>query len=481
MTVRVRFAPSPSGFLHLGNVRTALFNCLFAKKEKGKFILRIEDTDRERSRQEYVDQTLKDLLWLGVEWDEGPDRPGAFGPYRQSERLPLYQQYAEKFVKEGRAYPCYCTEEELEAMKEAFVARGEPPRYDNRCRSLSASEAEKKRRQGIQPAIRFKIDKDQNPISVFHDLVRGEVRFDLNLFGDFVILRQDKIPTFHLAVCVDDGLMKVTHVIRGEDHLSNTPRHLLLFEALGLSAPQFAHLPLIFGKGNEPLSKRHGAVSTQEYRQLGYLPEALTNYLVLLGWSPGDNRELMTFDELKEAFDLKHVHKAHATFDIDKLNWIAGEKMRSLSQAAFCQKAIEYLREQNLLSETLRKRSEDWMGNALLLFQDSIRFFSELKERFEILTDDFSYQNPEWIKSSEAREIFQVALGILPTLQGEGEGLYDTFMNHLKPKVKAKGKGLFMPLRMALTGKEHGPELKRLLPVLGLEQVRRCLERALVL
>ena len=266
--LRVRFAPSPTGHLHLGNVRTALFNFLFAKREGGSFILRIEDTDRERSRPEYTEALMEDLLWMGLRWDEGPGVEGEYGPYLQSERLPIYREYIERLLSEGKAYPCYVTEEEAEAMREQARLERRPPRFDNRGRDFPPEEIQRRKARGIKPTVRFKIE---NPQLKFHDLIRGEVSFNLDdMVGDFIIQRADGLPTFHLAVCVDDGLMKITHVIRGEDHLSNTPKHILLMEAMGFRPPSYGHLSLIHGQGGEPLSKRLESVSVREFRRRGF-------------------------------------------------------------------------------------------------------------------------------------------------------------------------------------------------------------------
>ncbi len=464
MTVRVRFAPSPTGYLHIGNVRTALFNFLFAKREGGKLILRIEDTDRERSKPEYAKAVIEDLEWMGIRWDEGP--------FHQFEKLEVYQKSAQKLIQEGKAYYCYVTEEEIEEMKHLARLEHKPPHFDNRGRNFTKDEIEKRKARGIKPTVRFKIE---NPQLKMHDLVRGEVEFNLDeMMGDFVIQRADGLPTFHLAVCVDDGLMKITHVIRGEDHLSNTPKHILLLKAMGFEPPQYGHLSLIHGPGGEPLSKRLESVSVREFRRRGYLPEALNNYIALLGWSPGDNREIFTWRELQETFDLKKVGKSASIYDPHKLDWVNGEHLRALSDEEFVTKALNYLKGAGLL-----KYDEGLVRKILPVFKDNVEHFDQLPERLEILNDNFSYENKSLVENPQSREIFQAALGVLPLLKGEGEVLYDNFVNALKPKVKAKGKELFMPLRLALTGKEHGPELKRIFPVLGVNGVKKRLERVL--
>ena len=476
--IRVRFAPSPTGYLHIGNVRTALFNYLFAQKEGGQFILRIEDTDKERSRPEYAEAVTEDLAWMGIRWDEGPGVGGEFAPYHQSERLGIYQKYIQQLVQQGKAYSCYVTEEEIEEMKAHARLERRPPRFDNRGRNFSKEEIEKRKAKGIRPTVRFKIE---NPCVKMHDLIRGEVEFNLDeMMGDFVIQRADGIPTFHLAVCVDDGLMKITHVIRGEDHLSNTPKHILLLEAMGFRPPQYGHLSLIHGPGGEPLSKRLESVSVREFRRRGYHPAALANYIALLGWSAGDDREIFKWEELKKAFDLKRVGKSASIYDPHKLDWVNGQHLRALSDEEFSREALAYLKREKLL-----KHDETLIHKILPVFKDNVERFDQLPDRLEILSDHFSYEKPEVVQSAEAKEIFQAATAVLEEM-GVGAGLkpaptldFDVFINALKPKVKAKGKNLFMPLRLALTGKEHGPELKRIFPILGLEIVKKRFERIL--
>lgn len=466
--VRVRFAPSPTGFLHIGNIRTALFNYLFAKRQNGKFILRIEDTDSERSKPEYREALLEDMLWTGIRWDEGPGVGGEYGPYFQSERLSIYRKYLDQLIKEGKAYYCYVTEEEVEDMKRLARAEHKPPRFDNRGRNFTKEEIEKRKSRGIKPTVRFKIE---NPQLKMHDLIRGEVEFNLDeMVGDFVIQRADGTPTFHMAVCVDDGLMKITHVIRGEDHLSNTPKHILLLKAMGFAPPQYGHLSLIHGEGGEPLSKRLESVSVREFRKRGYLPHALANYIALLGWSPGDNREIFSWEELQKTFNLAKVGKSASIYDPHKLDWVNGEHIRAISDEEFSRHALAYLKEQKLL-----KHDEALVHRALPVFKDNVKRFDQLPERLEILNENFNYETPKLI---ENKEIFRAALEVIRE-RHTSPLQFDDFVNLLKSKVKAKGKDLFMPIRMALMGKEHGPELKRVFPVLGLDVVKKRFERAL--
>lgn len=472
--IRVRFAPSPTGFLHLGNVRTALFNYLFAKRQGGKFILRIEDTDRERSREEYRQALSEDLLWTGIRWDEGPGVEGEYGPYLQSERLEIYQSYVNRLLDQGKAYACYVTEAETEEMKHLARLEKRPPRFDNRGRFFTAQEIAERKARGIKPTVRFKIE---NPMLQMHDLIRGEVKFNLDdMMGDFVIQRADGSPTFHLAVCVDDALMKITHVIRGEDHLSNTPKHILLLEAMGFKPPQYGHLSLIHGPGGEPLSKRLEAVSLREFRKRGYFPPALANAIALLGWSPGDNREIFTWQELQQVFDLARIGKSASIFDPHKLDWVNGQHLRSLSDQDFVRLSAAYLKEYKKLPF-----DEKQVLKLLPVFKDNIERFEQLTERLEILSEEFSYEDEALLKTPQAKEVLQAALEVLPSIPTAAESGYEAFVNALKPKVKATGKNLFMPIRLALTGKEHGPELKRIFPILAFENLKKRFERALSL
>ncbi|MSR76760.1 MAG: glutamate--tRNA ligase [Candidatus Omnitrophica bacterium] len=469
--IRVRFAPSPTGYLHLGNVRTALFNYLFAKANGGKFILRVEDTDKERSRKEYLESQKEDLLWMGLRWDEGPEVDGPYGPYLQSERLEIYRTHIQKLLDEGKAYYCYVTEQEVEEMKHLAKLERRPPHFDNRGRNFTQKEIEERKTRGVKPTVRFKIE---HPELSLHDLVRGDVSFNLDeMVGDFVIQRADGMPTFHMAVVVDDAFMKITHIIRGEDHLSNTPKHILLQRALGFPTPQYGHLSLVHGPGGEPLSKRLSSVSVREFRKAGYLPYALCNYISLLGWAPPEGHEILKWDELIHEFDLMKVSKSSSNFDQDKLNWVNGEHLRLLSDQDFCRYAMTYLKIQGLLT-----KDEDKVHGILPIFKDNIQRFDQLPSRLEVLNDEFPYEEIHCLQTPEGREVVQAALEVL-TVQAAQPALdYQAFIDGIKPKVKVKGKDLFHPLRMALTGKLNGPELKRIFPVLGMEKVKKRLEQA---
>lgn len=447
--VRVRFAPSPTGLLHIGNARTALFNWLFAKKHNGRFILRIEDTDVERSSERYVQAITEDLRWLGLEWDEGPDTGGEYGPYRQSLRNNIYKEYFEVLKKKGLVYPCYCTPEELEERRRLAEKRGEPPRYDNRCRNLVNPP------QDRNPVWRFKVPEKTVAVK---DIVRGDISFDASLMGDFIIIKQDGNPTFNFAVSVDDMCMKITHIIRGEDHLSNTPRHILLWEAFGAEPPVIAHNTLTLGPDGERLSKRHGAVSVKEYRRLGYLPEGLLNYLALLGWSPGGKKELFSIEELIGAFSLEGLSSAQALFNKEKLDWVNSYHIRNMDIGRLTNLCIPYLKLRKPVSEERFKMLEKMVaaikGNLATIAQcaDYMKMFlgdvTPVKNSmFRILYDLFSKTDD--LTQENIKEIFSKAQKV--------SGI--------------TGKEFYMPIRLALTGMSEGPELADIIPLIGKEKI----------
>ncbi|MBI4430690.1 MAG: glutamate--tRNA ligase [Candidatus Omnitrophica bacterium] len=470
--VRVRFAPSPTGYIHIGNARTALFNYLFAQKQGGSYILRIEDTDAERSKDEYIHALYEDLAWLGIEWQEGPDIGGPFGPYRQTERIETYRDMAAKLLKEGKAYRCYCTEEELEAHRREAEMKRIPPRYSNRCRTLSSEEREKRIRRGVRPVLRFRID---DPELTLVDLIRGTVEFNLDqMVGDFVIMKQDNTPTFHLAVCADDGLMKITHVIRGEDHLPNTPRHILLFRALGFEPPKFAHMSLTASPTGGLLSKREGATSIREYRELGYPESGVVNYLSLLGWSSSDTHEIFTMDELKERFDLAHMRKSAAIFDRAKLEWVCGMHLRRMTDRAFVEQAFQYISAHQILPPGCMEKEGEWYEQAVLLFKDNIHSYSDLKNRLSVFEEPLRFEEDDAMKSEEVQRLLEAAAKSLESLPDVPADFWPEWTAKLKMMTKLKGKDLFIPLRHALTGCREGPELRRLVQLLGRE---RCLNR----
>lgn len=465
--VRVRFAPSPTGYLHLGGVRTALFNWLFAKHYNGKFILRIEDTDLEREQKSSVGTILTSLKWLGLLWDEGPEVGGDHAPYYQKERLKIYYNFANKLLQEGKAYYCYCTEEELEAKRKQALKEKKTPKYDGKCRNLTHTQKQQLEKSGRKPVIRFKIPKIEGNI-VVDDLIRGKVEFSPDVLHDFIIIRSDGVAAYNFAVVIDDHLMKITHVIRGDDHLSNTPKQILLYQALGFDLPKFAHLPMILGKDGTRFSKRHGAVSIDTYRELGYLPEALINYLALRGWSPPEEgKEIYSIDALITDFDLDRVVKNPAIFDLDKLNWMNGIYIRNANLDRLTQLAIPYLKKKGFLKCC---NDFEWLKLVVDLVRTHLNYLSEITDHVDYLF------NSKITLEDEAKEILktQTAKKVLECFGKKLEEISD--INNISQVIKEMGKEigitgkeLFMPIRVALTGKIHGPELPKIISVLGKE------------
>jgi len=465
--MRLRFAPSPTGLLHVGNARTALFNWLLARGQHGAFVLRIEDTDTERSTRASEDGIRADLQWLGLNWDEGPDVGGAYLPYRQSERLDVYATYARTLLDTGHAYWCFCSADQLEQERAAALASGAPPKYSGRCRGLAPADADARRAAGEAAALRFVIPPDRDV--TFTDLVRGPVTFHTSVIGDPVIVRSDGGPAYNFAVVVDDALMAITHVIRGEDHISNTPRQVLIYEALGLTPPAFAHLSLVMGPDHAPLSKRHGATSVSEFRARGYLPEALTNYLALLGWSPGDGEELIAMDEMARRFDVARVSHSAAVFDIDKLAWMNRHYMKVCEPGRLIDLAMPFFQGAgaNPGPWTLDPGPRAAVAAVLPLAVGAVDRLEEIPERVKFVLD--------WNRAEAARLVAAEADGAT-VLSAFGDAIADlgplTKESFRAAATKArevtgiKGKALFHPIRVALTGMDSGPELDLAIPAI---------------
>ncbi|HEX4913864.1 MAG TPA: glutamate--tRNA ligase, partial [Vicinamibacterales bacterium] len=379
--MRVRFAPSPTGHLHVGNARTALFNWLLARGHNGTFILRIEDTDLERSTRESEQAILDDLRWMGLHWDEGVEVGGPHGAYRQTERMQTYVDHTNRLLADGKGYYCFCSPETLEAHRKAQLAAGLPPKYAGTCRNIPPSEAERRKAAGEKPVVRLKVPEGRNV--TFNDVVRGEVTFHTDVIGDPVLVRSDGIPAYNFAVVIDDALMEVTHVIRGEDHISNTPRQVLLYEAFDYTPPLFAHLSLVMGPDHAPLSKRHGATSVKEFRDKGYLPEALVNYLALIGWSPGHNEELLPADELARRFRLENVAHSAGVFDEDKLAWANRHYLKLCPPERLVALAEPYVRARGFLTGELSSGAKAWLTWILPSVAGSVDRLPQLADRIE--------------------------------------------------------------------------------------------------
>ena len=480
MAIRVRFAPSPTGFMHVGNARTALFNYLFARHNKGKLILRIEDTDTERHSEEAVNVIYEALKWMGIEWDEGPDIGGNFGPYRQSQRLDIYKEYIDKLKEKGLVYECFCTQEELEAMRQEQLKRGEPPRYTGKCRHLTEEQKKKFLEEGRKPVLRFKVPEDRT--IVFNDLIKGRISINSKqLGGDFVIVRSNGMPVYNFVVVIDDALMEITHVIRGEDHISNTPKQILLYEALGFKTPEFAHLPMILGKDRSKLSKRHGSTSVREFKEKGYLPEAFTNFLALLGWYPKDGKEILSMEELIERFDIKDVNSAPAVFDTTKLNWMNQVYIRNYPIEKLTDLIIPYLQKAGY---NINNFDRKWLEKVVEITREYFTVLSDAPEYMEVfLKDEFNFEEKalNFMKESENR--LKVVEELLKTLESQEEEITEeTFKKTVKQVGKTlnvKGKELFMPIRIALTGKMSGVEVPILAETLGKERVIKRLRYTL--
>jgi len=478
--VRLRFAPSPTGYLHIGGARTALFNWLYARHYKGTFILRIEDTDQVRSTEEAVNVILEGMKWLGLDWDEGPGKGGKYSPYFQMQRLHFYQEYAEKLLKEQKAYYCYCTKEELAENREKQAKKSKTPKYDRHCLNLSDEEKRKYEEEGRKPVIRLKVPSKK---IVFNDLLRGEVTFEGELLSDFVIIKSDGIPTYNYAVVIDDALMNITHVMRGDDHISNTPKQILIYEALGFALPKFAHIPMIMGSDHTRLSKRHGATSVMEYKTMGYIPEAVVNYIAHLGWSSGDEREIFSPEELIKEFSLDKISKHAAVFSMDKLNWFNSEYLKRMSVDSLTEMLIPYLKEANYITEKdLSKSKLEWLKEVIKLMQGRLRNFSQFIDYADYFFMDKINIEPQAFKSILDKEnvpkILQTLRGKLSSLKGWDEGSIENAVRGVSSSLQIKGGQIIHPTRVALSGKKIGPGLFELMVVLGKEKTIKRLEEA---
>ncbi len=474
MTVRVRFAPSPTGYLHIGGARTAMYNQLFAKAMGGKYILRIEDTDTERSERKFEEAQIEDLKWLGITHDEGPDVGGEYGPYRQSERLHIYKAWSDKLIDKGHAYPCFCTEEVLTAKKEYAEKNNLPPVYDGTCRKLSRAEADARLAKGETAVIRFHV---QNKSYDFQDGVRGHVTFPEGMVGDFVIMRANGIPVYNFAVVVDDASMKITHVIRAEEHLNNTLRQLMLYEAFGEKIPEFSHVSLLIGEDRQKLSKRHGATSVRLYQEMNYLPKALLNYLCLLGWSHPDEKDVFDPHELGTLFGLNRFTKASAIYDVNKLNFINGQHLRLMP----IDKILIEAEKTMPMDHPFHKMDEEWKQRAVTVFKDKMNFFQDLTPLLDILfttnvSDDAEYKEAmSWETTPKIREYLrgEIEIAIVNKKKFVTVEDYNIWSEHVKGELKIKGKQLFMGMRAVLTHQAHGSDLKFIIPLTPLEVLEK--------
>jgi glutamyl-tRNA synthetase len=485
--IRVRFAPSPSGDLHVGNIRTALYDWAFARAKRGVFVLRIEDTDATRVRPEYIESAQDTLHWLGLDWDEGPEVGGPFGPYRQSERLGIYADWLDRFLADGHAYYCYCTPEELEARRQAARQAGGPSGYDGHCRVLTADQVAAYQEEGRRPVVRFRMPDGS---TTFTDLVRGEVTFDHAHVPDFVLARADGRPLYTLAVAVDDVLMQITHVVRGEDLLSSTPRQIAVYRAMGVPEdqfPVFAHLPYVLGPDGQRLSKRNGVVSINWYREQGFLPEALCNYLALLGWSPGENREEFTLAEMASEFDLARVNKNAAQFDVRKLEAINGDKIRGLDPADFAARITPFLAGVELVADPPSAADAAMIAAAAPLIQTRI---TKLNEAIGLLgflfVDGAGFKiDPDDAAKVLTPESAQVLAAAEKALAGLTTWSHEEIERVLRASLIAdlglKPRVAFTPVYVAVTGHRVAPPLFQSIELLGRDRTLRRLAQALAL
>jgi len=484
--VRVRFAPSPTGFLHVGNARTALFNWLFARQNTGSFVLRVEDTDVERSTAVYDRKLMEDLRWLGLDWDEGPDVGGRHGPYRQSQRLEIYSDHTRKLLSEEKAYYCFCPPEELEEERKRALAAGEMPLYSGKCRSISRSEAQRRVRGGEPATVRL-LTPGQGTVG-FNDLVRGSLQFDGALIGDPILVRSNGLPAYNYAVVVDDALMAISHVIRGEDHIQNTPRQLLIYQALDLAPPHFAHLSMVMGEDGARLSKRHGATSVDQFADQGILPTALFNYLALLGWAPPDGREVLDPEELVHFFRLDKVSRSAAIFDYHKLHWINRQHIKALSSRDKARFAHPHLCEAGFLPDTLSDDQWAWLDRAVEAIIEKIDRFADLPPHFmplfEFSPDRMGTEARILLSSTCFTEVVASFADKLSQVEAFDYQTFAAMAQEIKEETGCKGKELYHPLRVALTAQESGLELDRLIPLvesgskLGFPKpVKNCAQR----
>ena len=483
--IRLRFPPSPTGKIHIGNMRTALFNWLVAEQKDGELVLRIEDTDQERSTKEFEDIIIQEMEWLGLDADEGVGIGGDHGPYRQTERIDIYKKYAEKLLESGYAYKCYCTKEELDEMRQKAIENDEMPRYDGSCRNLSEEEKKAYEEEGREPVIRFKLPKEEREIIV-EDLIRGDVSFNSSVLDDFIIFKSDGMPTYNFAVVIDDALMEISHVIRGEDHLSNTPKQILIYEALGFDLPEFAHLPLILDENKAKLKKRgEDSVYIGEFREQGYLPEALFNFMALLGWSPGDEEEILAPEEIVERFAIEDINKSGAVFDREKLNWVNGKYIRAAELDRIVDLSIPFLIESGLVDEEYVENNKEWLAEVIDEARTGVDYLSQIPAEAELFLTEIEFEDPEEAAEEFKGEDVNLVFETLKekvfardelTVETVGE-----IFKELKDELDVGGRTIYHPTRLAITGKESGPEMTSVISIFGAEKVAHRLDSALEL
>lgn len=480
MNIKVRFAPSPTGYSHVGGLRTALYNYLYARKHDGKLVLRIEDTDQSRWVEGAVENLIEALEWAGIEYDEGPELPGGergeAGPYRQSDRLELYQQYTKQLLDEGHAYYCFCSEERLEKVRKQQQELNRRSMYDKHCRKLSKKERQNRLKAGMPHVVRMKIPEEDGTVS-FTDEVREEVSIPYENLDDQVLIKSDGFPTYHLANVLDDHLMGITHVIRGEEWLPSTPKHILLYEYFDWDTPVFAHLPLLLNEDRSKLSKRQGDVAVGDYRDKGYLPEALINFVALLGWSPGDDQEILSMEEMIDKFTLDRINKSGAVFNLEKLQWMNGMYIRETDSKKLVNLALPYLQEAGFDVSDRHK-----ITLIIDAVKDNIRYFAELPDLTEVfqpkplkIDEEAEPELAEMLHKDSSKKVFSALADAFEKHDGDiAKDDFLSIMKSVQSDTGVKGKDLWMPVRIALTGEMHGPELPAVIEILGKEV---CVDR----
>ncbi len=478
--VRVRFAPSPTGSLHIGGARTALFNLLFARHNDGTFVLRIEDTDTERSTEESAKQIVKSLKWLGFEWDEGPGKGGGYGPYFQSQRLDIYKREVERLLNEDKAYYCYCTPEELAKKRQDALKAGKAPRYDRCCINLSPEERERLEKQGRTPTVRIKMPQEGQ--TVVEDLIRGKVVFENEVIDDFIIYKSNGIPTYNFACVIDDNAMRITHIIRAEEHLSNTPKQIQVYNALGYDLPKFAHVPMILAPDRSKLSKRHGATSVEEFRDQGYLPEAIVNYLTLLGWSPCDNEEIFDFCKAASEFTLERVNKTAAIYDVKKLTWMNGHYMRELDIDYITEQVIPFMVAKGIIDDDYAKANFDYIKRIVDISRDRSKTLDELADSIAFFFKDFDEFEQKGVKKhfkkQNAVELLIDGAEALNNLEVFTHESTEQAFRDLTESRGLKAAELIHPTRLAITGRTIGPGLFDIIVLLGKQKTVQRMKKA---
>lgn len=478
--VVVRFAPSPTGYLHIGGLRTALYNYLYAKKNNGKFILRIEDTDQTRLVEDAIENLIEALKWAGIQYDEGvfvednkQFEKGENGPYIQSNRLDIYKKYVDQLIESGHAYYCFCSKDRLDKLRDEQKIKGLVPKYDGFCKNIPLEEAKERVAKGEEYVVRLKLPHDRD--IHFNDVVRGDIVINTNDIDDQVLLKSDGFPTYHMAVVVDDHLMEVTHIVRGEEWLPSTPKHIYLYEAFGWEKPTYVHLPTVLNKDRKKLSKRQGDVSVEDFKDKGYLPEGLVNYLALVGWSPEDNEEILTLDEMIDKFSLDRVSKTGGIFDKDKLDWVNGHYIRSSSVERITDLAIPYLIDAGFIDEKFVDENYEWLKILVDTVKEGMSTVGEVVPKVRFIFEDEVEIIEEAAKELlSGEQVPQLMEAIIDELENVDEITIEyagTFMKAIQKATGIKGKNLFMPTRVAITGSEHGPEMVNILYLLGKEKI----------